>query len=110
MATETRKVLGQVALGATSLTDFYTVPGATQAVVSTGTVCNRGAAGATFRISVAVAGAADDLKQYLYYDLPIPANDSFAFTFGIALGSGDVVRAYASTADLSVSLFGVEIA
>src|SRR5512147_2104920 len=110
MATETRKVLGQVALGATSLTAVYTVPAATQAVVSTVTVCNRGVTDATFRVSVAVAGAADDPKQYVYYDVPIEAGDTFAATVGIALGAGDIVRGYASTANLSVNVFGVEIA
>ena len=110
MATETRKVLGQVALGAAALTAVYTVPGATQAVVSTVTVCNRDAAGATFRLSVAVAAAGDATSQYLYYDLPLAGNDTFVLTLGIALGAGDIVRAYASTANVTVNVFGVEIA
>lgn len=110
MAVETRKVLGQTALGATSLTDIYTVPAATQAVVSTITVCNRGITEATFRVSVAVAGAADDPEQYVYYDVPVDGNDTFAGTLGIALGATDVVRAYASNANLTVNIFGVQIA
>ena len=110
MATETRKVLGQVALGAAALTAVYTVPGATQAIVSSVTVCNRSAVSATVRVSIAVSGAADDPKQYLYYDLPLDGNDSFVLTLGIALGAADIVRAYASTANVSVNVFGVEIA
>lgn len=110
MATETRKVLGQAALAATSLTDVYTVPGATQAVVSTVSLCNRGTSEATVRLSVAVAGAVDATSQYVYYDLPLPANDTFVATVGIALGATDVVRAYASTANVTVNVFGVEIA
>src|SRR5512139_1977479 len=107
---ETRKVLGQAALAATTLTAVYTVPGATQAVVSTVVLCNRDVTDATVRLSVAVAGAANDSKQYLYYDLPLPANDTFCATLGIALGAADVIRAYASTANVSVNVFGVEIA
>lgn len=110
MATETRKVLGQAALAATTLTAVYTVPALTQAVVSSVTVCNRGATNATFRVSVSVAGAADDPKQYLYYDVALPANDSFVLTLGIALGAADIVKAYASTANVTVNVFGVEIA
>jgi hypothetical protein len=102
---DTLKILGQAA----SLTDVYTVPGATQATVSTIYVCNRSAVAAAFRVSVAVAGAGDATKQYLYYDLPIPGNESFAATVGVSLGAGDVVRAYASTATLSVNVFGVEV-
>lgn len=106
MATEIRKVLGQASLPVATLTDIYTAPA--QVVISTVTVCNRGPE-ATFRFSVAVAGEADDPKQYLYYDLPLPANDLFAFTFGISLGVGDVVRGYASMSTVTINLFGVEI-
>lgn len=106
---EVRKVLGQLNPGATALTAIYTVPAATQAVVSSITVCNESAAAATFRVSVAVAGAADNAKQYLYYDLSLPGNDTFIATIGLALGATDVVRAYASTANLSFQVFGVEI-
>lgn len=106
---ETRRVLGQLAPGAAALTAIYTVPAATQAVVSTITVCNRGTVEATFRVSVAVAGAADNVQQYIYYDLPLVANDTFAATIGIALGATDVVRAYASTANLTFQVFGVQI-
>lgn len=108
--TENRKVLGQAALAITTLTAVYTVPASTQAVVSTVTVCNRGAGNATFRVSVSVAGAADDPKQYLYYDLPLNAYDSFVLTLGIALGAGDIIKGYASTANLTMNVFGVEIA
>ena len=72
---EIYKTLGQVALGATVLTNLYTVPGATSTVISTITVCNRGGTATTFRISVRVAGAADATKQYIYYDISIPKND-----------------------------------
>jgi hypothetical protein len=77
------------------------------AVCSTLTVCNRGAE-ATFRVSVAVAGATDEPKQYIYYDVIIPANDTMSATVGLTLGETDEVRVYASTTDVSFSLFGVE--
>lgn len=109
MATETRKVLGQLNPGATTLTAIYTVPAATQAVVSSITVCNQGVDG-TFRVSVAVAGAANNAKQYLYYDLAILANDTFAASLGMALGALDEVRGYASHANMSFNVFGVQIA
>lgn len=75
--------------------------------VSTLSVCNRGTA-TTFRVSMAVAGAADDVKQYLYYDLPIGANDTFLATIGITLGETDVVRCYAASDNVSFNLFGIE--
>ena len=103
------KVLSQTIPSVTTLTDSYTVPGATTTVVSSFTVCNQAGTDASFRISVAVAGAADTPKQYLYFDLPLPANDTFAGTLGISLAATDVVRVYASSANLSFNFFGVEV-
>ena len=106
---EVRKVLGQAALSATILTDVYTVPAGKQAVISSIFVCNRSNSLTSFRISVAVLGAADDNKQYIYYDVIAPGGDTFATTTGITLNSGDVVRAYSPSSDLTVNLYGVEL-
>ena len=109
MATETLKVLGQSAPAATTLTDCYVVPAVTQAAVSTIVVCNRGLTTETFRVSVAVAGAADATKQYLFYDISIVAGDTFCATVGVSLGAADVVRVWASSTDLSFQVFGAEV-
>lgn len=106
---ETRKVLGQSAPAAATPTDLYTVPAATQAVVSSLEVCTRVAGLHSFRVSVSVAGAATANKDYLYYDIEITHPDAFIATVGWTLGATDKVRVYASTADLSFNLFGVEI-
>lgn len=102
------KVLGQVAPLATTETLLYTVPASTGTVISTLTVCNRNATAATFRVSVAVGGGATANKDYIYYDLTIGGNDTFAATFGITLAATDKVQVYASTANLSFSAFGEE--
>jgi len=102
-------VLGQANPSATTLTDLITVPSATSMVVSTIMVCNRGAAGTTFRIAVAPGGAADDPKHYLFYDTAIAANDSKPVTIGVTLAATDKVRVYATLATLAFSAFGVKI-
>ena len=107
MAT-TRKVLGQQAPGATTETDLYTVPALTSTVCSTVTVCNRAATAATFRVSVSVGGGVTATKDYIYFDVTIAGNDTFAFTFGATLAATDKVRVYGSTANLSFNLFGQE--
>ena len=107
--TDALKVLGQSALAATTLTDVYTVPAATSTTVSTLTVCNRGGASGTFRLSVAIGGAADTAAQYIYYDQYLDANSTFAATVGITLAATDKIRAYASSANFSVNIFGVEV-
>lgn len=103
------KVLGQSNPSATTLTDAYTVPGATSTVVSSIIVANRSATSTSFRIAVAVAGAVDNNKQYIYYDIPIPGNDTFVATMGVSLAATDVIRIYATLATLSFSIFGTEI-
>lgn len=104
------KVLGQVAPSATTATTAYTVPSSTQTVVSTIAVCNRGASSATYRIAIRPDGATLANQHYIAYDTTITANNSTMITIGITLGDTDVVTVYASTADLSFSLFGSEIA
>jgi len=106
--TVTQKVLGQSKPGAASLTVIYTVPALTSTTVSTITVCNQSSVATAFRISVAPAGAADATSQYLYYDVAIAGNDTFACTFGITLATTDVIRVYNTLATLSFSIFGVE--
>lgn len=104
------KVLGQVKPVATTDTTLYTVPAATQTVSSTLSVCNQSATSASFRVRIKVNGDPDDAKQYLAFDAPVDANDTLLLTFGASLAAADVVRVYASTADLSFQLFGTELA
>lgn len=108
MAT-TYKVLGQSNPLATTLTTLYTVPSATSTVVSTINVCNFGVS-TTFRVSIRPAGAAQQNYHYLYYDIPVNANDALSLSLGLTLAATDVVTVYAGTATMAFSLFGAEIA
>jgi glucose-6-phosphate dehydrogenase assembly protein OpcA len=103
------KVLGQSNPAATTATSLYTVPSATQAVVSTITVANQAATAATYRIAVRVAGATLAASQYIAYDISLPANASDTLTLGLTLGATDVITVYASTATMSFAAFGSEI-
>lgn len=103
------KVLGQVAPGATSASAVYTVPSATEAVVSTISVCNRGASVGSFRLSVRPDGATLADEHYLVYDASVASKDTLFLTIGATLDASDVLEVYASTADFSFSAFGSEI-
>lgn len=105
----TYKVLGQVAPSATTATTAYTVPSATQTVVSTIVVANRSASTITYRIAVRPAGEALADKHYIAYDVPLGANDSVGLTLGLTLGATDVITVYASTANVSFNINGSEI-
>jgi hypothetical protein len=103
------KVLGQVAPSATTATTAYTVPSATETVVSTIAVCNRGASSATYRIAIRPDGATLADQHYIAYDTTITANNSTMITIGVTLNAADVVTVYSSNTNLSFSLFGSEI-
>lgn len=101
------KIQAQVNPLAATLTDAYTVPVGKMAIVNL-TVTNRANAATAFRISLAVGGAADNLKQYIDYDTAINANTPIERK-GISLAAGDVIRVYATLATLSFNLTGVEM-
>lgn len=103
------KILGQAAPAATTPTVLYTVPTGIQAICSSLIVNNRSGIQGSFRVSISQAGAATANKDYIYYDLLIAGNDTFIATIGVTLGSGDVVRVYSSTANMSFSIYGSEI-
>lgn len=112
MAT-TYKVLGQSNPSATTATTLYTVPSATQAVISTITICNQAATSSAYRLIVqksADVSSTITAAQYIAYDIAIAANDTTALTLGIAMSATDVITVYSATADLSFSAFGSEIA
>lgn len=103
------KVLGQSNPAATTATTLYTVPAATQAIVSTITVCNQAATAATYRIAVRPDGATLAAQHYVAYDVSIPANATDTLTLGLTLGDTDVVTVYASSATMSFNAYGSEI-
>lgn len=109
MAT-TYKVLGQSNPSATTATTLYTVPAATQTIVSSVTVCNQSSTAGTYRIAVRVGGAALTASQYITYDVSLSGNATDTLTLGLTLGATDVITIYASSASMSFAAFGSEIA
>jgi hypothetical protein len=109
MAT-TYKVLGQVNPAATTATTAYTVPSATQTVVSSISVCNQASSAATYRIAVRPAGATLAAQHYVVFGATVPASDTSVLTIGLTLNATDVVTVYASSANVSFNLYGSEIA
>ena len=110
MAT-TYKILAQSNPAATTETTLYTVPSATSSVVSTISVCNQAAAPATFRIAVRpAADGSTAAKHWIVYGATVDASDSTGLTWGLTLAAGDKVQVFASSATLSFSVFGSELA
>ena len=103
------KVLGQSNPSATTATTLYTVPSATDTVVSSISICNLASSDASFRIAVRPAGASLANQHYLAYDVTVGANDTTIITVGITLDTTDVITVYASTANLVFHAYGSEI-
>lgn len=103
------KILGQAAPGATTNVDIYTVPASTETVVNTIAVCNRGAAQGTYRLAVRPNGATLANQHYFVFDTLINANDTVNPDIKLSLDAGDVITVYASSANFSFLVSGVEI-
>ena len=107
---QTYKVLGQVAATAATTHNVYTVPAATQAVVSSIVITNRNnSANITYRLAVQPAGAALANQHYIAYDSTVTALDTVALSLGVSLGNTDVLSVYTANSNVSFSVFGVEI-
>jgi hypothetical protein len=108
MAT-TYKVLGQLAPASTS-GDLYTVPSATEAVVSTINVVNTGTTDSTISIAIRKNGASLATNQYIINGLILNAKVTLAYTSGLTLDAADVITVISTNNDCAFSAFGSEIA
>jgi len=109
MAT-TYKILGQVEPSDTNNADLYTVPSATEAIVSTLVVANTTGSEVFFRIFVRDAGAAAGTENAIAYDTPIPATSQVAFTLGLTLSATDIITVRTDSANsITFQAFGSEL-
>jgi len=103
------KILGQSNPAATTVTNLYTVPGSTESVLSTITICNTASAAATYRISAVPSGDSASNKHFIAFDASVLGNDTIALTLGLTLSSSGSVNVFASSASVSFGAFGSEI-
>lgn len=107
----TYKVLGQSAPAATTATSLYTVPAATQTIISTINVVNTHASTADIiRIAVRPDGATLANQHYVVYGLSLSAGATFTYTGGVTIDATDVVTVYSTNGTSSFTAFGSEIA
>ena len=109
MATETIKSASYLLPAANTLSTLYTVPSSKQAVVSTINVCNTASADATYRIAIVPNGVSITNANYIVFNATISGNETIAFTQGITMDSGDLLRVFASSASVAFNAFKMEI-
>jgi len=93
-----------------STTTIYTVPSATQSICSTLAICNRGLESAYYDIAIRPDGAALENKHLVTFDALVGGEDTITLTLGISLDAADIIQITSSGPDLSVTMFGNEIA
>jgi hypothetical protein len=72
-------------------------------------ICNRGATVDTFRIAHNVGGGATVPGDYLYYGYTIEAGMTVRLdNLRICMATGDKLKVYAGTANLSFNAYGSE--
>jgi hypothetical protein len=110
MAT-TYKVLGQSAPSAATAATLYTVPAATQTIISTINVVNTHASTAdVIRIAVRPDGATLANEHYIVYGVSLSAGATFTYTGGITIDATDIITVYSTNGTSSFNAFGSEIA
>jgi hypothetical protein len=100
-------ILGQAAPLSTTLTTVYTVPASTLAVVNINVLNRSTSATADVRIALATTAASPTIGEYIEYEATVPVRGVLERT-GIALQAGKNVVVYSSTANCSVSVYGLE--
>ncbi len=108
MAEYAPRCVAQIKPDAGVLTDGYVAPLGTHAKITSVLCCNVGAGTDTFRLSLALQGAGNSLKQYLYYDHDLALGQTYPHEKEINLAPGDVLRVYSGNGDVSFNIFGLE--
>jgi len=106
------RILGQKNPSASVLTNVYTVPGATDAVVSSIVLTNTSGSaggGVAARVAVNASSAAVTTANYLAYDVNVPGCDTVTLTLGLTMNAGSQLSVYANSTSLAISVFGTEI-
>lgn len=105
----TYKILGQIETTANTLSNVYSVPSATEAVVNSIVVTNTGASNASFSLLVRPDTDSDGDKNYIIRGVIVPGNDSMTLNLSLTLPAKAVIKANSNQSTLSVGAFGVEI-
>jgi hypothetical protein len=109
---QTYKRLGAINPSANTQTNVYVVPAATEAVISTITVCNQTATNSSFSIAVMDSSefnASAPAHSFIIRGAVVPAADTLVLTMGLTVNTGAVLAANTNSANISFGVFGSEI-
>jgi hypothetical protein len=106
------KRLGAINITANTQTNVYVVPAATEAVISTVTICNQTDSNASYSLIVMPSGAfasPANRADFIVRGAVVPAADSIILTIGLTANAGTIIAANSNFTNVSFSVFGSEI-
>lgn len=104
------KVLGQINPTANTMTNAYSVPSATETVISTITVCNQTGDNVSYSIAVVPNGVTPtEDKHFIVRGGAVPAADAIGITLGMTLDADDQIRCNTNSSNVSFNIFGSEV-
>lgn len=106
------KRLGAINPTANTQTNVYVIPAATQAVMSTITICNQSSSNASYSLSLMDSSQWSNpapVATFLVRGAIVPAADSIILTMGITANAGCILAANTNDGNISFSAFGSEI-
>jgi hypothetical protein len=107
--TTVRKTLGQSAPGAATDATLYTVPAATDAVVSTIVIAETNGIATTFRVCTdSAGGVATAVGKAIAWNVNIPANGIVTLTLGITLAAASTIIVRSVTGNVTFTAYGQE--
>jgi hypothetical protein len=107
------KILGQVQPTGNILTTIYTVPAATNTMISTITICNQSPNTVSINVAANVSGSAVTTKNFIVSGYSLGAAETLVLEPRISLNVGSILSANITGANassnISINAFGVEI-
>lgn len=94
---------------AATLEDLYTVPSATQAIVSNIHVCNLDTLQTDIRIAIRPAGASISDEHYIFHDLTIGPKDTVQLADGLTMGAADIISVYSANGEVVFNMSYAEV-
>ncbi len=88
----------------------YTVPAATQAIITSIFIVNHDSISRTYDLAVVPSGETLSLKHHIKWDYPLPADDFDMISSKLSLSAGTKLVVLPSAADkIGVTVFGLEL-
>jgi hypothetical protein len=107
------KILGQIQTTANVLTTIYTVPAATNTMISTITICNQSPNTVSVNVAANVSGSAVTTRNFIVSGYSLGAAETLVLEPRVSLNVGSILSANVTGANassnISINAFGVEI-